>query len=545
VKYSKILRALAVALILSLLVIAIPAAPALAAEEFDLSPENGEVGDKVSVEGTGFKTDGTRVWIYFSDQEADVGDEIDAEVDVYKLVKKRTPDDTGDLDTYFYVPDEIFYEGDVDDPEDVVSGYYYVYVTYEDNEDIEAVQEFTVRGFELDPVEGTVGTEVEISGIGFDGREDIDYINFDDDEVDIESGDDDTDSSGEFVSTILIPRSTAGEHTITVRDDSRNEASATFTVEPQIAISPTSAVEGDEVVVLGTGFGGEQDITITFDGTSIATDDTDADGSFSASFVLPDVAAATYDVEAEDEDDNTAESVFTVTVSTTVTISPVTTETSPAHVGMNVAVSGTDFKANSPITITDATSGILLTTITSDADGAFQVTFWAAGGAGQHIITASDGTDTLSVSFIMESQAPSAPVPLSPEDGGKAEAQALFDWGDVTDDSGVTYTLQVATRNDFTPAFMILEKTWLMASEYTLTAGEKLESTKKEAPYYWRVKTVDGASNVGEWSTLRSLYVGFAFELAGGILYGIMGVGGLLLLGLGYWMGRRTAYSSF
>lgn len=544
-KYSKILRALAVAVILSLLVIAIPAAPALAAEEFELSPDTGEVGDKIEITGDGFKSDGTRVWIYFSDQEADVGDEIDDEVDIYKLVKKRTPDDTGDLDTSFYVPDEIFYEGDVDDPEDVVSGYYYVYVTYEDDEDIEAVQEFVVRGIELDPVEGTVGTEVEISGIGFDRREDLDYIEYDDDEVDIESGDDDTDSSGEFASFILIPESTAGEHTITVRDKGRKEGSATFTVEPEIAVSPTSGVEGDEVTVLGTGFGGDQDITITFDGTSITTDDTDADGSFLASFVLTDVAAATYDVEAEDEDDNTAESVFTVTVSTTVTISPVTTETSPAHVGMNVAVSGTDFKANSPITITDATSGILLTTITSDADGAFQVTFWAAGGAGQHVITASDGTDTLSVSFIMESQAPSAPVPLSPEDGGKAEAQALFDWEDVTDDSGVTYTLQVATRNDFTPAFMILEKTGLIASEYTLTEGEKLESTKKGAPYYWRVKTVDGASNVGEWSTLRSLYVGFAFELAGGILYGIMGVGGLLLLGLGYWMGRRTAYSSF
>lgn len=544
-KYSKICRALAVAVILSLLVIAIPAAPALAAEEFELSPDTGEVGDKVEVTGDGFKSDGTRVWIYFSDQEADVGDEIDDEVEVYKLVKKRTPDDTGDLDTYFYVPDEIYYDGDTDDPEDVVSGYYYVFITYEDDEDIEAVQEFVVSGIELDPVEGPVGTEVEISGIGFDRREDLDYIEYDDDEVDIESGDEDTDSSGEFVSFILIPESTAGEHTITVRDKGRKEGSATFTVEPEIAVSPTSGVEGDEVTVIGTGFGDEQDITITFDGISIATSDTDDVGSFSVSFVLADVAAAIYDVEAEDEDDNTAESTFTVTVTTSITIDPVTTETSPAHVGMNVAVSGTNFKANSPITITDTTSGILLTTITSDADGAFQVTLEATGTAGQHVITAGDGTDTLSVSFIMESQVPSAPLLLWPEDGGKAEALALFDWEDVTDDSGVTYTLQVATRNDFTPAFMILEKTELTASEYTLIGGEALESTKQEEPYYWRVQVIDGASNESEWSVFGSFYVGFAFELAGGILYGIMGVGGLLLLGLGYWLGRRTAFSSF
>ena len=39
-KYSKILRALAVAVILSLLVIAIPAAPALAAEDIELDEDN-------------------------------------------------------------------------------------------------------------------------------------------------------------------------------------------------------------------------------------------------------------------------------------------------------------------------------------------------------------------------------------------------------------------------------------------------------------------------------------------------------------------------
>jgi len=544
-KRIKIFRILALAAILSLLVIAIPASPALAAESIDLSPTTGAVGDKIDIGGSGFKTDGTRVYIYFSSQEWDVGDEIDNDVTVYKLVKKRTPDVTGELDTYFYVP-EILDEGDdgEDDPEDVVGGYYYVYVTYGDNDDIEAVEELTVRGMELSPDEGTVDTEVEITGIGFTNSKDIKYIEFDDEEVDIESGDEETDRYGEFISSILIPESIAGEHTITVRDNSNKEASATFTVDSEITITPISGTKGNTVAVTGTGFGDETDVAITFNGATVATRTTDQNGSFTASFSVPDVAAAIYDVDAEDDDNNDAEAQFTVGIATVLTISPVTTQASPAHAGMNIAVSGLGFRASSAITVTDLTSGLLIATTTSNADGIFQTTFEAAGAAGEHVITASDGTSTLQVSFIMESQPPSAPALLLPEAATKVEARVSLDWETVTDDSPpVTYTLQVATDDSFTLASILLEKKGLTKSEYTTTEAEKLSSTKEEAPYYWRVKAIDAISNESEWSTPGSFYVGgISFSLTGWVLYVVMGVGGLALLGLGYWLGRRTTY---
>jgi len=544
-KRIKIFRILALAAILSLLVIAIPASPALAAESIDLSPTTGAVGDKIDIGGSGFKTDGTRVYIYFSSQEWDVGDEIDNDVTVYKLVKKRTPDVTGELDTYFYVP-EILDEGDdgEDDPEDVVGGYYYVYVTYGDNDDIEAVEELTVRGMELSPDEGTVDTEVEITGIGFTNSKDIKYIEFDDEEVDIESGDEETDRYGEFISSILIPESIAGEHTITVRDNSNKEASATFTVDSEITITPISGTKGNTVAVTGTGFGDETDVAITFNGATVATRTTDQNGSFTASFSVPDVAAAIYDVDAEDDDNNDAEAQFTVGIATVLTISPVTTQASPAHAGMNIAVSGLGFRASSAITVTDLTSGLLIATTTSNADGIFQTTFEAAGAAGEHVITASDGTSTLQVSFIMESQPPSAPALLLPEAATKVEAQVSLDWETVTDDSPpVTYTLQVATDDSFTLASILLEKKGLTKSEYTTTEAEKLSSTKEEAPYYWRVKAIDAISNESEWSTPGSFYVGgISFSLTGWVLYTVMGVGGLVLLGLGYWLGRRTTF---
>jgi len=540
-KRIKIFRILALAAILSLLVIAIPASPALAAESIDLSPSTGEVGDKIDIDGSGFKTDGTRVYIYFSSQEWDVGDEIDDDVTVYQLVKKRTPDVNGEIDTYFYVP-EILDDGD--DYEDVVGGYYYVYVTYGDNDDIEAVDEFTIRGIELSPDEGMVDTEVEITGIGFTKSKDIRYIEYDDEEVDIESGDEETDRHGEFISSILIPESIAGEHTITVRDMSNKEASATFSVDPEITVTPISGIKGDTVAVTGTGFGDEEDVAIAFNAVTVATNTTDQDGSFTASFIVPDVAAAIYDVEAEDDDNNDARAQFTVEIATVLTISPVTTQASPAHADMNIAVSGLGFRASSAITVTDLTSGLLIVTTTSNADGVFQTTFEAAGAAGEHVITASDGTSTLQVSFIMESQPPSAPALLLPEAATKAEARVSLDWETVTDDSSpVTYTLQIATDDDFAPASILLEKEGLTKSEYTATEAEKLSSTKEEAPYYWRVKAIDAISNEGEWSTPGSFYVGgISFDLTGWVLYVVMGVGGLALLGLGYWLGRRTTF---
>ncbi len=540
-KRIKIFRILALAAILSLLVIAIPASPALAAESIDLSPSTGEVGDKIDIDGSGFKTDGTRVYIYFSNQEWDVGDEIDDDVTVYQLVKKRTPDVNGEIDTYFYVP-EILDDGD--DDEDVVGGYYYVYVTYGDNDDIEAIEEFTIRGIELSPDEGTVDTEVEITGIGFTKSKDIRYIEYDDEEVDIESGDDETDRHGEFISSILIPESIAGEHTITVRDESNKEASTTFTVDPEMTVTPISGTKGDTVAVTGTGFGDEEDVAIAFNNVTVATNTTDQDGSFTASFIVPDVAAAIYDVDAEDDDNNDAEAQFTVGIATILTISPVTTQASPAHAGMNIAVSGLGFRASSAITVTDLTSGLLIVTTISSADGVFQTTFEAAGAAGEHVITASDGTSTLQVSFIMESQPPSAPALLLPEAATKVEARVSLDWETVTDDSSpVTYTLQIATDDDFAPASILLEKEGLTKSEYTTTEAEKLSSTKEEAPYYWRVKAIDAISNESEWSTPGSFYVGgIFFSLTGWVLYAVMGVGGLALLGLGYWLGRRTTY---
>lgn len=536
-KHIRVFRTLTLAIILALLMIAITVTPALAAS-VTLSPVKGEIGTRINVGGSGFT--GT-VYIYFSSQEADTSDYID-DLDVWEEVRTTSASIEegyeGTIDTYFNVPDSLT---DGTEEEDVHGGDYFVYTTQTREGRILTVDEFTVIGITIDPVTGVVGTEVEITGSGFDGREDI-TIKYDGKTYtgDIE-GDKETDSGGEFTCTIAIPASTKGDHTINVVDESRNEGEAVFTVVPKITISPASGKIGDSVTVSGTGFVKSKGVTITFDGDEVATDETDTYGSFEADFKVPEVAPGSHDMKAEDASRNSASAKFTIT--TSISISPVTSVASPGHVGSEIIISGTGFKANHEITITYESEPVTFT-ITSEADGSFSYTFKAPPSlGGTHTITASDGTSSMQVTFVMESTPPEAPQPLLPYMSSKSDSKTHFDWEDVIDDSKpVTYDLQVATDKAFTASSMVLERTGLTTSEYTLTEAEKLESTGKDAPYYWRLRAVDSASNVSEWTGAGEFYVGFIFgipKLEGWVLYAVIGAAAIVLFFLGFWVGRR------
>ena len=710
-KYTKIFPALAVALILALLLTPVLSTPALAfGEEIELDPEEGKIGAEIRIIGEDFRESDIGRWgfgIYFSEDEAEVNDEMDYDVNTYELVKTGEIESDGTFDTEFDVPLELT---DGDDDEDVTSGTYYICVVYYDSISHEfellivAVAEFTVTAgdIRLYPTRGAVGTDVEITGEGFGDREYI-TVEFDDDEVDIESGDYRTDSDGDFDLTIIIPESTAGDHEIKViGEDSASEATAEFTVEPDITLSPTLGPPGTEVTVTGTGFGYRSYIEyVEFARKDITNDidvdyDTNRDGSFEFTFLVPSKDLGTYDLEVEDEDGNSAEAEFTifaaaivslslptgyvgteVTVSgtafkasNTVTITfnnkqvaTTTTDnigsfsanfnTPPApggthevkisdgtstatanfvinfsttlsemegYVGSEVTVSGTGFKASSPISITfdnkqitttmtdnvgsfntsftvpvrvtgtyrvrisdgtntaslnfnigtstsiSQTSGHVgseltingigfvagrtvtvtydktkVATATVSTDGTFSTTFKVpASASGENAIVVTDGITTQQFSFTMESDPPSPPRPLSPEMGVKAKAQAYLDWDIVTDPSGVTYSLQIATDADFSEDSIVLGKTGLTRSDYTITKEERLKSVSKDSPYYWHVMAVDGASNESPWSGTGMFYVGFQFALPQPVIYALCGVGALLCGIIGFWMGRRT-----
>ncbi len=617
-KNNKIFRILGIVIVLSLLVAAMPATPALAAPRVNVSPTEGEIGDRIDITGYGFSVN-TTVRIYFSNQAASEGDYIDSEVTAYERVKTPNIDEWGILDSYFYVPTSL---NDGDDVENVHGGQYYVYATYSGSTRIRATDDFTVIGGEIElyPTEGHTGTEVEVTGIDFGEREDI-TIEYNDEDLDIASGDEETDSDGEFTCTIIIPESVAGDHTITVTDEAGTEAEAVFTVEPQITIIPTSGAAGTTVTVSGTGFDYRSDVTTYLNNTEVATETTNRYGSFEVTFNVPVLGPGIYDVEAEDEDDNKDRVEFTIaasaslsqtsgyvgtevtvsgtgfeanmpisitfagvgvgttdsddkgsfttsfnvpasatgthevkvsdglnteetdfTVLTSASISPVTSTASPGHVGTELTISGIGYIAGRTVTIEyDATQ---VTTATVKTDGTFSAAFEVpASRYGEHNMTATDGTMTNQFTFTMESTAPPKPVLLEPEMDVKDKAAAYFDWGDVTDPSSVTYTLQIASDEDFTS--IMLEKKNLTDSESTTTKEERLKSVSKKTPYYWRVKAIDGASNESRWSGARSFYVGFSLTMPQWAIYTLFGIGALLFGFFGFWVGRKTAYSSY
>ena len=567
-KYTKkILRLFSIALILSLLVITVPAAPVQAFGSLTVVPDEGSIGDSITIAGEGFnvstETTDRYAIIYFSNQEATLVEDIDTHVDVYKIVRSaKYLDEEGEFLTTIIVPDELDDGGDEDDYEDVVGGTYYFYLCYYNpgattvQTRIRAVAEFTIIGggeITLDLEEGPVGIEVEITGTDFSADEEI-TIEYDGDEVDIEDGDDETDSDGEFVSVIFVPESTAGDHTITVIV-SGSEVEAEFTVEPEIFINPTSGEANTTVTVTGTGFGRRNEVIVYFNNVGLATITASSDGSFDTTFDVPELEAGIYNVEAEDEDENTDKAKFTVTVApppSPPTPSPApspppsafTASISPNNgpIGAQLGVSGAGFKANGAITIKyddEAVAGAI-----ADSNGMFLAIFNVpAGKHGGHTVTVSDGINTEKLTFTVESMPPSVPLPLLPEMGVKVKSPIAFDWKDVIDDSSpVIYSVQIATSEDFSAASIVLEKKELTKSEYTITEEEELKLVGQEAPYYWRIRAIDGASNEGEWTGAGEFYVAPSFGMPSWVIYTLFGLGGLLLFALGYWLGRRTAY---
>ena len=562
-KKMNMMRIIGLIVVVTMLVMAVPVTAQTRFIEID--PEEGTIGSTVTVVGEGFNhsTESTDRYaiMYFSSEKASIIDDIDDEVTVYKVVKDGIylDIDDGAFREEFTVPDELNDGEDEDDDEDVSAGTYYIYVCHYNVDatiapQIRAVAEFTVIGGEIsiDPEEGPVGTEVEITGTEFVDNENI-TVYYDDDEIDIESGDDETDNDGDFECTILIPASTFDTHTIKV-EAGNNEAEAEFTVESELVLDPTSGEAGAEVSVSGTGFERRSDVVVYFDAEEVIADTTDSDGSFKQTFTVPDLEADIYDVEVEDEDGNLDTAKFTITVPGPTQPSPpqpptpapsptvITLSAESGKIGSDLVVTGTGFAAGGAVTIKFGDE--VLSTTVADANGIFATVVKVPSiKAGEHTITVSDGTNTSEVTFTVEAVPPPIPAPLLPEMGVKAKTPVTFDWEDVTADAKpVSYTLQIATGDDFAEDSIVLEETGLDESKYTTTEAESLALASREAAYYWRVRSVDAAENEGEWTGAGEFYVSKSFSFPTWALYTLIGIGGLVLFAGGYLMGRRTAY---
>jgi hypothetical protein len=391
----------------------------------------------------------------------------------------------------------------------------------------------------ITPGAGFVGDQITLIGTGFGANRTLTIA------IDgVSIGTANTDAIGNINTVFTIPPGTQGEHTVSAIDSAGNSDTAILTVQHQMTMTPTSGIAGTTIAVAGTGFGGSKQVTIRFDNSLVATSPlivtTDVNGNLNASFTLPALPAGTYTVEVSE---GTISVVTSVTVERTVTISETTNEIDPGYVGMEFSITGTGFQASSPVTIIYQSDPVEVASTSTDSSGSFAVVFTIpASAGGEHTITVSDGQTTEQFDFFMETTEPGPPVPLSPPMGFKPKQPVGFDWQDVDDISGpVIYTLQIAIDIGFNN--IVLEKTGLTESAYTLTEEEELDTRSDKEPYYWRVQAVDSASNVSLYSGTGIFIIGFIWPSY--MIYIWIGLGVVILGLLAFWLGRRFAYASY
>jgi len=267
--------------------------------EIVLTPDKGLEGDTIIVTGTGFVADAYVTMEYWNGAGYE-------ELTTSPLMPKT--DDLGSFICSFEIPTDAVSATDNIRATATVTAYATlnigIYIT-------------------ITPDEGVVGTTVTVTGRGFTADETVDIRWYMDGSYITLVDDYPIDSNGEFSTTFKVPLvpdpiPPGTEYQILAIDSATPAKTAweTFTVvEPaEIELEPESGEVGDTVTVTGEWFTPNADITITLGATEVATATTDADGSFSVSFTVPEVDEGSYTVKAIDEEDVSATATFKVIV---------------------------------------------------------------------------------------------------------------------------------------------------------------------------------------------------------------------------------------
>jgi len=490
------------------LVAVIPAHPALAAPAISVSPDSGAAGTRVEVSGTNFNSYvGDSLSIFFGNREI-----ANSPVVVSA---------SGEFQTFFDVPD------------DVVPGAVTVSVRGPLGS-VLAMVTFTVPRAEirLSTASTTIGATVTATGGGFYADNYINFL-FAYDGTEISLGSTLSGPTGQYQHDFIVPMSPAGLQQVIARNEKGNLAIAGLEIVPSVIVSPAIGTYDDTVAINGIGFSPNSQVSISFGATlPVAGDWTDTIGSFAGTFNVPELASGVNNLRVVDVNGHTAQLQFTVTAG-------IHLNRTTGHIDAPVVISGTGFSVG--VTVSIYYDDIRVALATTDELGSFSATFEVpASVSGGHTVSASAGNTIRQLVFSLESKPPPAPKRLHPQLNNEELPPTGFLWELVDDDSQpVTYTLQIAADEQFTD--VALEKTGLIAPQYALTGADRISSSREGAPYYWRVKAVDAASNEGEWSTVGSFHwTASSFPIW--IIFVLIATGLIIVGFLVYWIRRETSY---
>ena len=259
---------------------------------------------------------------------------------------------------------------------------------------------FTVTGsFTLGSTSGYVGDTVTVTGSGFISSQ---VVSFYWDTSTTAFSTLTATTGGTLSGTIVIPAAIRGSHNISTSVSSMS--AQTFTVNSKIGLNPSTGGVGDTVYVTGSGFAASSAITLSVDGSALATYTspvtitTGTTGGFTASFTMPSAIKGSHTIQASDGV-GSANTAFIIA-------SKISLIPASGGVGDTVVVSGSGFSANQAISfkIDGVALTVTPTTVTTDAQGVFSgVSFTIPSlSGGTHAIVAADidlnsGTTTLTL----------------------------------------------------------------------------------------------------------------------------------------------------
>ncbi len=300
-------------------------------------------------------------------------------------------------------------------------------------------------------------------------------------------------ASYEITDSFVVPEARYGNHHVQFWRFTRDDAVGfQFAVRPRLEVSPAQAEPGARITLKCTGFPTSAGGTITFDGKPTDIQITpNARGTFTTEFTVPNTLAGDHKFVAS------SPQVFTDVLAAMVRVTPViTVEPRQPEIGAEVKVTGHGFAARSPVKIKYDNIAVASSPNTDD-NGSFTYSFKVPeSSAKEHTITVEDGAGNRRVwGMTLEGKPPPKPATVAPKNerfGWLGDQTVTFAWTPVTDESGVTYTIEVAEDLRFFPLKPGMKKTGLTQPNTTIAM--------KPGAYYWRVRAVDGVGNEGEWA---------------------------------------------
>jgi hypothetical protein len=236
--------------------------------KIDINPTAGGVGTMVAVSGTGFGNSESGISITY---------------DGLKVKTAIAADSNGSWQSTFFIPTSTKGGHRINSYGDVTGEGSVAGVSFA----VSPALKLELASGQLGDVI-LVGDDFWASGIGFEQNEGGILVTFDG--AMITSGIV-ADANGSWAVKLKVPLSSHGEHVVDAAGKttgSDDVADAALVVSPHIEVNPASGGVGADIVVNGTGFGANQPLTISYDGTQVASGSTtDAKGSFASSFKVP------------------------------------------------------------------------------------------------------------------------------------------------------------------------------------------------------------------------------------------------------------------